>query len=154
MGHPNFTLKMRITLLCLTFALASSSCFSQEQNKRRIQVFCINFYTRTSAQVNCSEFLTAFKDILTFTEIRAIDSVIMLDRYLDSVNYINEVPNMDVRAKFLFRDQRGREITICTNQFDIAVNGNLVKKNSSFFTFLMSLVPKNQLSPYGRNRIK
>jgi len=63
---------------------------------KRIHVYSVNFYTMTSFQVECPNFITGFKSRMKYNEVCHADSIKMLEKLLGFVRYSKNSYSMDV----------------------------------------------------------
>jgi hypothetical protein len=54
---------------------------------------------------------------------------------------------IDVRRKFILYENDKITIQVCSNEWDIMINGRIIKKNKAFLRFLDILATKNMI-PY------
>ena len=59
--------------------------------------------------------------------------------FLQGIKYIKKNREIDVRAKFIFLENN-TPVIICTDGFEIQVNGRLIKRNEKFTNFLKNLI--------------
>lgn len=126
--------------------LFSVSSFGQMKEKRSIFILSVNFFTTTIISVPCESFATQFERQIKTNEVYAEDSIIMLDKFIKSIKFSKNQKefDLDTKAKMIYKNVVGDKVTICTDGFNVLINGNLVKKNKSFLRFILSLIPEQQ----------
>lgn len=114
--------------------------FSQAPLKTdTLYIESVAFNIETFAQVPCESFATNFKDRLKFQAITNGDTLSTMSRFLSENKYVKKSRSIDVRAKFIYQRDNESTITICTNGYEILVDGRLIKHNLKFADFLRGL---------------
>lgn len=142
-GRPYFR-PMKPILISAIFILVSLFSFGQKKKQRSILMRSINFYTTTLIAISCENFEKSLSRI-EINEIRSVDSIKMLDKYLEKPQYLKADGNLDVRAKLVFTNKHGKVVTICMDNFYASINGKCVDKSSELYKYLRSLIPQKQL---------
>lgn len=136
---------------CIVIAsLFSIFLSAQNREKTSIEIVSINFNTTSIMSTHCEDFVSQFTRGLMFNEVFAEDSIALLDSLLQKIKLCpKENATVNTRAKLMYRNKQGEEVTICVGKFNILVNGQLIKKNKLFSEFIFSLIPKENLQfPY------
>jgi hypothetical protein len=136
-------MKIYYCFLCAIFSFYFT--LGQRIEKTGVLILSVNFYTETIISVPCVNFATNFKEQLKINAVYAEDSIRKLDSLIKHIKYSNTQKSIDTRAKIVYKDSSGKDFIICLNNFDILINGSMIKKNKTFFNFVRSLVPKEQL---------
>lgn len=138
-------MKVYYSIFCiLIFHLFS---FGQKNEKGSILILSVNFHTTTIISIPCENFATVFNTQIKTNEIFNKDSIIMLDDLIKSIKFSmsKKEINIDTRAKLIYKNDFGEDFIICLDNFNVSVNGSVVESNKTFFRFVQSLIPKEQL---------
>jgi len=137
---------MKIYFFLVFILLFSIFSFGQSNEKESILVLSVNFHTTTFISVPCENFTIQFDGQIKTNKVNAKDSIAILDRFLKSIRLFKngrEI-NVDTRAKIIYKNKIGKEVIICTDGFNLLINGSVVKKNKPFIKFVLSLIPEEQ----------
>jgi hypothetical protein len=133
-------MKTRIyILLIFVFNMVLNRASSQVIGKKALYIESANFGTLTSIAITCQEFEVSFAGRIAATEVESVDTIKMLDSFLQSVRYSKKSDDIDVRAKIIYDKGNGERVRICISKFDIMIDGRLVKYNNKFYNFLRGL---------------
>lgn len=69
----------------------------------------------------------------------------MLEQFIKKIKFSKKQTNLDVRAKLIYRNKPGYDVVICTDGFNIQLNGTLVKRNKYLLKFILSMIPNEQM---------
>jgi len=132
---------MRIILLLLALqTLFSSVAFAQSLSKKdTLYIESVDFDIQTFTQISCDSFENNFKGRVKVRFVDNRDTLSVLDHFLDKRKFETKNRGIDVRAKFIYQMENTPAITICTNGYEVLVDGRLIKHNIKFADFLKSL---------------
>jgi|SRR5882724_2919282 len=134
---------MKQILLALIFnILFFVNSFSQDQPKDTLYIESVDYSILTNSSISCERFATNFKNAINFKAISNPDTLLMLDSFLDKLKYVRKNREIDVRAKLIYERKDKSDITICTNGYEVLVEGRLIKHNNRFIDFLRELIKK------------
>lgn len=136
---------MKVFLIFLSLAFNSLFSFGQNKAQRSILVLSVNLYTTSTFSIPCEKFEKSFKSRIEVNEVCSIDSIEMLDKFLDKLQYSKTNEKLNTRAQFIFKNKLGKNVTICIDMFRISVDGACVENSPEFLKFLHSLMPKKHL---------
>ena len=138
---------MKIYCFFLFILLNTFSSFAQTINKESILIFSVNFHTTTFISIPCENFSIQFEKQIKINKVYAEDSISILDKFLRNIKVLKngKKVNVDTRAKLIYKNKMGKEVIICTDGFNLLINGSIVKRNKQFLKFILSLIPKEQL---------
>jgi len=134
-------IKPLLFFLFLKFTFFNYS-FSQEVSESGIYIMSVDFGTRTIYSISCEKFTTSFAGRMKLRLINNEDSLKILDSFLEKIKYKRKKDGVDVRAKINYIKPDDTRISICTNGYDVMVNGRLIKHNAKFVDFLKSMIFK------------
>jgi hypothetical protein len=71
-----------------------------------------------------------FDGQIKINKVNAKDSIAILDKFFKSIRFLKNGKeiNVDTRAKIIYKNKIGKEVVICTDGFNLLVNGTVVKK--------------------------
>jgi hypothetical protein len=119
--------------------------FGQTFGKDTVFIFSTNFNATTIIAIPCDEFATQFENRIKASEVYASDSIAMLKQFIKKSKFYRKQGKFepDTRGKLIYN-----EFEICVDHFQISINGQVVKRkrNKKFLKFILSLIPKEQLS--------
>ncbi len=130
---------MRLLVLTLFFNIFSICSFGQASQKDTLYVESVDFKILTFSSISCGNFATNFRERIKFRTIVDKDTIAILDSFISKARYTKRDRDVDVRAKFIFEKGDKRQVTICTNGYDILIDNRLIKGNSKFSDFLKML---------------
>lgn len=110
-----------------------------------ITVYSVNLYTETVIAISCERFIDQFSKQMDTTVCYSADSLRTIETFLKHVRYSTSGDHVDTRVQFNIVNLAGKTIKICMGKFDLFVNDHVVRKNTAFFAYMRSLVPKKQL---------
>lgn len=132
-------MKTLLLLLCFGIFLCNLS-FAQSFSKQdTLYVESVDFNIETFYQIPCESFATNFKGRLKFRSITNEDTIAILNHFLAKERYVQKNRDIDVRAKLIYQKEKESTITICTDGYEILVDGRLLKHNNKFAVFLRGL---------------
>jgi hypothetical protein len=131
-------------ILIIFFVFYSVLSFSQDRDRNYILALSVELYMNTSSRVECDNFLTEFKDMLTINATWQTDSIAMFNSFVQKAKYAKHYRKMDVRCQFVYEPDDNHNTTVCTDGFDILINGRLIKRNKKFISFLKSIAYGHQ----------
>lgn len=137
---------MKIYFSLIFILLFSIFSFGQPIEKESILILSVNFHTTTIVSVPCENFTIQFDGQIKINKVNAKDSIAILDKFLKSIRFIKngrEI-NIDTRAKIIYKNKLDKEVTICTDGFNLLISGRVVKRNKPFIKFILSLIPEEQ----------
>jgi hypothetical protein len=137
---------MKNYLILFATTILYTISFAQKDQQRSISILSVNFYIETFYAIPCENFMIQFKERIDSNVVLSKDTVHALDNFLENLRYSKENKALDTRAKIIFVNRLGVNITICMDMFNISVDGNLIKRNQKLSLFLRSVVPKKQFS--------
>jgi hypothetical protein len=101
----------------------------------------------TIIAVDCEEFTNSFKNRLTYKGIFDKDTLLLFQKFVKHAHFRKENDVIDVRRKFILYENDKITIQVCSNEWDIMINGRIIKKNKAFLRFLDILATQNMI-PY------
>jgi hypothetical protein len=131
-------LKFAIIFLVILFGIWFNS-FSQANKKDTLYVERIDQNILTVCRISCSHFATSFSSIIKFSTITNNDTINILKSYIGNIKYTKKYNEVDVRAKYIYESKEGSNIEICTDGYQILIEGRAIKPNDKFSAFLKSL---------------
>ena len=132
-------MKKSILLSCLSiFSSLVSLC--QNSDKPYILGLSVDFYTESPIRITCDNFATSFNKILKVNAITQDDSIALFCAFVSKVKYAKNTRGIDVRCKFIYETDAAHTTTVCTDGYNILLNGRLIKRNKKFIRFLNSMI--------------
>jgi len=127
--------------LSLLFAAVglSISTLAQSPKPDTLYIESVNFRSETAASIDCVNFEHNFENRIQFAVLTNRDSLDILETFLGRIKYSHKVEDIDVRAKFLYKKRNGTTLRICMSKFEIMVDGQLIKYDNRFYSFLKGL---------------
>jgi hypothetical protein len=101
----------------------------------------------TPIAVDCEDFSNYFKNSLTYKGIFDKDTLLLFQKFVKHAHFRKENDVIDVRHKFILYENDKITIQVCSNEWDIMINGRIIKKNKAFLRFLDILATQNMI-PY------
>lgn len=136
---------MKVFPIFLSLVFISLLSFGQTKKQRSILVLSVNLYISTYIGIPCEKFEKAFENRIDTNKVCSIDSIEMLDKFLDNVQYAKDNKILDTRAKLIFVNKSGKNVTLCLDMFRISVDGASIVNSPAFYNYLRSLMPKKNL---------
>jgi len=112
---------------------------AQEALVDTIYVESVNFNVLTFFSVPCDKFAATFGKSIKFKTINNSDTSAIMKAFLKNVKYKKKNFNVDIRAKIIYQPVHDAVIEICTNGYEILVDGRLIRHNNKFASFLRIL---------------
>jgi hypothetical protein len=127
------------TILIIFLVFHSLLLFSQERDRNYILVLSVELNMNTSFSIDCDNFETALRSMLTINGTWQSDSIALFNSFVQKAKYAKHNREIDVRCKFVYEPDDNHNTTVFTDGFDILINGRLIKRNKKFISFLKSI---------------
>ena len=137
-------MKEKIFVLFIFCSINFSNCLFAQKISDTLFVKNVDFKILTFSSVSCEDFAASFAGRIKFRTIVDKDTIAIFDSFLEKIKYAKKNRSVDIRANLLFKRGDKRQTTICTNGYDVVVDGRLIKTNNEFADFLTILTEQKQ----------
>jgi hypothetical protein len=77
--------------------------------------------------------------MLTINAIWQSDSIALFNSFIEKAKYAKHSRGIDVRCKFVYEPDDSHRTIVCADGHDIQINGQLIKRNKKFISFLKAI---------------
>ena len=137
-------IKEKLFLLILCSTVLNGNLVAQE-SRDTLFIKSVDFNILTFSSVSCEDFDIGFTGRITSRTLVNKDAIETLKSLLARVTYSKKNRNVDVRAKFLLERPDQKLLVICTDGYNILIDGRLVKANNKFAGFLSMLTLQSKI---------